>query len=295
MVCSNLIEGTSKNSRVLTISASQPINLYLPHLDSRSLDGIFLINGTEWEVNAITVNRKAIDLMQRSNRIHIPALFAILGSILSFWSTALLAGQITVAWDANPDPRIGGYKLYYRQIAQGYSSIDVGYQTSFTLLNLMDGKAFCITASVYDITRTLESGLSEEICKQLPPALQDMNGDGAADLAGVNSNGRIYYTLNRSTWINIPGQIKQLAVGDLDGNGIADLAGISSAGNIYYSTNLSTWTHIPGWWLDQIKIKDINGDGSADIVGLSGGSIYYTINLITWTNIPGWLAVLDNP
>ena len=78
--------------------------------------------------------------MQRSNRIHIPALFAILGSILFFWSTALLAGQITVAWDANPDPRIGGYKLYYRQIAQGYSSIDVGYQASFTLESKVSSK-----------------------------------------------------------------------------------------------------------------------------------------------------------
>ena len=272
--------------------------------------------------------------MRQIDRIYIQTLFAIIGSLLFFWSAALLAGQITVAWDATPDPAVGGYKLYYRQIGQNYSVVDVGYQTTFTLFGLENGKVFCIAAAAYNIARTFESGLSNEACKQLPPAFQDMNGDGTADLAGLSSAGQIFYTLDRRTWTNIPGQLTRLVAADLDGNGAADLAGLSGAGQIFYTLDRRAWTNIPGqltrlvaadldgngaadlaglssagqifyttnrstWanipgWLDQIRIKDINGDGRADIIGLSVGSIYYTTNLSIWTNIPGQLIVLDS-
>ncbi len=233
--------------------------------------------------------------MKQLNRTHIPTLFAMLGSTFLFWNTALLAGQITIAWDANPDPTVGGYRIYYRQIGQSYLVVDVGNQTNFTLSDLKDGKAFCIAATAYNVARTLESGFSNEVCKQLPPALQDMNGDGTADLAGLTSAGQIWYTLDRRTWTNIPGQLSQLVAGDLNADGRADLAGVNGAGQIWYTLDRRTWTNISGW-LNQINIRDLNGDGRADIVGLSVRSIYYTTNLSIWTNIPGQLTALDgNP
>ena len=39
----------------------------------------------------------------------------------------------------------------------------------------------------------------------------DFNNDGRDDLAGLTDAGRIYYTLNRNTWVNIPGQLYRLA------------------------------------------------------------------------------------
>ena len=39
---------------------------------------------------------------------------------------------------------------------------------------------------------------------------QDLDGNGAADLAGVNGAGQIFYTLDRHTWVNIPGQLTVL-------------------------------------------------------------------------------------
>ena len=191
--------------------------------------------------------------MRQIDRIYIQTLFAIIGSLLFFWSAALLAGQITVAWDATPDPAVGGYKLYYRQIGQNYSVVDVGYQTTFTLFGLENGKVFCIAAAAYNIARTFESGLSNEACKQLPPAFQDMNGDGTADLAGLSSAGQIFYTTNRSTWANIPGWLDQIRIKDINGDGRADIIGLS-VGSIYYTTNLSIWTNIPG----QLIVLDSN-------------------------------------
>ena len=230
--------------------------------------------------------------MKQPNRAYLPALFAMLGSIFFFWSSALFAGQITVAWNASSGSTVGGYKLYYRQIGRSYSIIDVGYQTSFTLLGLQDGRAFCIAATAYNIARTLESSFSNEVCKQLPPALQDIDRDGRADLAGVNGAGQIYYTLDRKVWANVPGQLKQLVVADLDGDGRADLAGINGAGRIYYSTNLGIWTNIPGQ-LSQLVAADLNGDGRADLAGINGaGRIYYTLTLGPWANIPGTLTRL---
>jgi len=74
----------------------------------------------------------------------------------------------------------------------------------------------------------------------------DLNGDGRADLAGVNSAGYIYYSTNLKNWTRIPGALVRVVSGDFDGDGRADLAGVNSAGNIYYTLTLGPWTNIPG-------------------------------------------------
>ncbi|MFZ1639892.1 MAG: SBBP repeat-containing protein [Candidatus Contendobacter sp.] len=109
-------------------------------------------------------------------------------------------------------------------------------------------------------------------------------------LAGLASNGSIWYTTNLSTWTQVPGGLGQLEVGDLNGDGKADLAGLASNGSIWYTTDRSTWTQIPGG-LAQLRVGELNGDGKADLVGLaSDGSIWYTTNRSTWTRILGALS-----
>jgi len=119
-------------------------------------------------------------------------------------------------------------------------------------------------------------------------------------LAGLTSAGRIYYTLDRATWVNIPGQLSQLQVGDLNGDGQADLVGLTSAGKIYYTLNRSTWVNIPGT-LAQLVVGDLDGNGYADLAGLtSAGNIYYITNPaflyfspVVWQKIPGQLSQLQ--
>ena len=74
----------------------------------------------------------------------------------------------------------------------------------------------------------------------------DLDGDGKADLAGLTGTGQIFYSTDRATWTNIPGQFAQLVVGDVNGDGRADLAGRTGAGQIFYSTNLATWNLVKG-------------------------------------------------
>ena len=118
----------------------------------------------------------------------------------------------------------------------------------------------------------------------------DLDGNNADDLVGLTASGKIYYSLNKSSWVNIPGILSKLAVGDFNGNGYSDVAGLNVAGRIYYTTNRSAWTNIPGV-MSFLAAGDLNGNGEDDLAGInSTGKIYYTYNKTSWANIPGRLA-----
>ncbi len=120
----------------------------------------------------------------------------------------------------------------------------------------------------------------------------DFDGDGKADLAGLNSTGTTYYTTDLTTWHNIPGTLSRLVAGDFNGDGKAALAGLTRNSVIYSSTNLTNWTQIPGA-LSRLVAGDFNGDGKADLAGVnSAGAIYYSTTLTNWTRIPGALSRL---
>jgi len=71
----------------------------------------------------------------------------------------------------------------------------------------------------------------------------DFNVDGRDDLAGVNSAGRIYYSLDLASWVNIPETLTQLAVGDLNNDGRDNLVGTTSTGSIFYTLDLANWQY----------------------------------------------------
>ena len=50
------------------------------------------------------------------------------------------AAQVTLAWDANTDASVLGYKLYYGTSTRSYGApIDVGKVTQYTLSNIAEG------------------------------------------------------------------------------------------------------------------------------------------------------------
>jgi len=140
---------------------------------------------------------------------------------------------------------------------------------------------------------TVDMGAYEFSTPAGPSPYIDFNGDDLSDLAGLTSGGNIFYSINRSTWTQIPGVLDQIVAGDFDGDSLSDLAGLTSNGLIFYTTDLSTWTQIPGA-LNQLVVGDFDGDGKLDdLAGLTSvGTIYYTTNLQTWTQIPGVLNQL---
>jgi hypothetical protein len=85
-----------------------------------------------------------------------------------FFHGLLLAATLTLAWDANTDPAVVGYYLYYGQLTGSYTTkIDVGNVTQYTVSNLLDGTTYYFAATDYDAGRQ-ESGFSNEVSATTP-------------------------------------------------------------------------------------------------------------------------------
>jgi hypothetical protein len=80
------------------------------------------------------------------------------------------AGQVTLAWDPTGQPQLGGYKLYYGTASRQYTShIDVGPNTSYTVVGLPDGSTYYFAVTAYDLSRSVESGFSNEVAGTAGP------------------------------------------------------------------------------------------------------------------------------
>jgi hypothetical protein len=89
------------------------------------------------------------------------AMLMILTAIPAFPNSAF-AGDVTLAWDANTDANLAGYKVYFGIASRQYGTpIDAGLQTSYTVTGLAAGTYyFAVTA--YS-TSGQESGFSNEV------------------------------------------------------------------------------------------------------------------------------------
>jgi len=82
---------------------------------------------------------------------------------------AVYSAQVTLAWNANTDPNIAGYKIYYGTSSRNYDvSLDVGNFTSCTIADMEEGETYYFAATAYDIQGN-ESSFSEEVVFPNPP------------------------------------------------------------------------------------------------------------------------------
>ncbi|MFV1995363.1 MAG: immunoglobulin-like domain-containing protein, partial [Verrucomicrobiales bacterium] len=76
---------------------------------------------------------------------------------------SIAARSVTLAWDANPEPDIAGYRLSYGTQSATYTeTIDVGNSLTATVPNLGVGITYYFAVTAYN-TANLESAPSEEI------------------------------------------------------------------------------------------------------------------------------------
>ena len=116
-------------------------------------------------------------LRPRSPRCgHVPplaTLFLILTAILVVLPGSCYSAQVTIAWDANSEPEVAGYKLHYGTSAGQYPSLsDVGGQTACMLAGLQAGVAYFFAATAYD-TYGNQSSYSQEVTFTVPSVAQD--------------------------------------------------------------------------------------------------------------------------
>ncbi|MFW6147901.1 MAG: fibronectin type III domain-containing protein [Thermodesulfobacteriota bacterium] len=132
----------------------------------------------------------------RSNSAHgvfflsIP--FFILGLAYTLLGMPAYCADITLAWDANIESDLAGYKVYYKTTSpgppyngtgarEGDSPIDVGNQTRITLHDLSENDIYFITVTAYNDTG-LESGYSDEVNTGDDDLQEDSDEDGLITL-----------------------------------------------------------------------------------------------------------------
>jgi hypothetical protein len=129
----------------------------------------------------------------QSLALSFPALFLI---ATFFFLLLALAGQaraeqVSLAWDANTEPELGGYKLYYGTAAQAYSQvINVGKNTQVTVSNLSQGVTYFFAVTAYNL-QGVESDYSNEInntvLRQFRLTVSKRgSGDGIISGEGIN-------------------------------------------------------------------------------------------------------------
>jgi len=82
------------------------------------------------------------------------------------------AQSVTLAWDANSEPNIAGYKLLYGTTkGEPSESVDVGNTTTAAVSNLNDGTTYFFTVTAYSIYNNtlLESQPSNEVSYKTAP------------------------------------------------------------------------------------------------------------------------------
>lgn len=89
-------------------------------------------------------------------------LFSVMISIILI-AGMVSAAEVTLAWDANTESDLAGYRLYYGLSSGVYGDpVDVGNVTEYTLTGITPNVDVYYAATAYD-TSGNESGYSEEL------------------------------------------------------------------------------------------------------------------------------------
>jgi len=164
--------------------------------------GLAVQEGTELETN-----REVDQKQRRTSRFPGIAALIVVAIALVFGAGigTAAAGSVVLAWDANTEPDLSGYKLYYGTASRTYGTpITVGNLLTYTATGLTDGLPYYFAVTAYDTVGN-ESGYSNEVVFPVPslveinlvgnavsivdgdttPSTADFTDFGGADLTGA--------------------------------------------------------------------------------------------------------------
>jgi hypothetical protein len=110
-------------------------------------------------------------------------------SLVLFCQLPVHANQsVTLAWDANRDPQIAGYRIYFGLESQNYTDmVDVGNVTSATINLPLDNSLYYFAATTYDAAGE-ESDYSNETVFDTSAIVATTPDPNAATLTALTSS-----------------------------------------------------------------------------------------------------------
>lgn len=106
--------------------------------------------------------------------------------MLAYHPPNLYCADVALAWDANTEPHLSGYKIHYGTASRSYThTIDVGNTLEYVVTGLTPGKTYCFAATAYDSYQN-QSDYSDEVVYLVPQTRLDSDGDGISDTDEMN-------------------------------------------------------------------------------------------------------------
>lgn len=122
------------------------------------------------------------------------------------------AAEITLAWDANAEPDLSGYKVYSGTASRSYSgSVDVGNWTSCVMGGLEPGKTYFFAAKAYNAAGS-ESDYSLEVAHSVPAACSYSLSPAGQSYAASGGTGSVSVTAASNCGWTAAGNASWLAV-----------------------------------------------------------------------------------
>lgn len=250
-------------------------------------------------------------------RLRVVAALAL--SILGL-PAAAHAQTVTMAWDANREPNIGGYILYYGTVPGQYSgSIPVGNRTQYTFTMPDPSRIYYFAVQAVN-TGGLGGGLSSEVNSARTPLSDlvfdlgsrglwsltdrlafrqistsvaksmttgDLDGNRVDELiVDFGTGAGIWVRWNGVDWVRLH-EISaiRMTAGDLDNNGRAELIVDFPAAGVYIFWNGTTWQPFHSLNTLRLMVVDINGGGGDLIIEYPGYGVWVRYNNGVWAQI----------
>jgi hypothetical protein len=208
--------------------------------------------------------------------------------------------EFQLAWDANTEEDLYGYKIYFREGVSGsayqmisdvyfYELVDPDNPMVTITIELSDNTKYYFAVTAFDLWRNT-SDFSEKICANVTGSrVTQCRRDEIIGSGGAWGSGVSYWDVATATWTQmhpIPPD-GDIAAGDFTGDGKADVASIWASGLWYQDgANLASWTQVLGAAPNSVTAGDVTGDGRFEIIGTwSGGIWYWDVAAATWTQM----------
>ena len=130
-----------------------------------------------------------------------------------FITMPAIGADITLAWDANLESDLAGYKVYYGTVSRSYGTIiTIGTINTYTVTGLSPG-TYYFSVTAYN-TKGLESGFSNEVTAVITDgsgsAKCDCNSDGSVNILDLQ--------ILINAFLGVPGALGR----DINSDGVID-------------------------------------------------------------------------